>query len=78
MSNISQVITIRLRKDELAALDKVRVSELKGEMTRTEYIRFLILAAAAKNAGRPVPKPKDYQREFRTGPWCRRALFGQD
>lgn len=64
----AQVITLRLRPNELAALDEIRNSEYRGELTRTEMIRFLILACHAKNKHQPVPKGWQYSSDARRGP----------
>jgi len=63
----SQTITIRLRADELAALDKLCQSPVTGEVTRTEKLRQLILLATAKNAHEPAPPVGKWQREYRLG-----------
>lgn len=63
----SRTITIRLREDELAALDKLCQSPVTGDVTRTEKIRQLILLATAKNAHESAPPAAAWQREFRNG-----------
>lgn len=63
----SQTITIRLRAEELEALDKLCQSPVSGHVTRTEKLRQLILLATAKNAHEPAPTVHRWQREYRTG-----------
>lgn len=61
-NTLSQVLTIRLRHDELAVLDKLR-----SGYNRTEYIRYLILSEEQRRHGQGRARCAQYMSDMRNG-----------
>ena len=64
---MSHVLTIRLRDDEIATLDKLRDSNLLGHLNRTEYIRYLIISEHQRRQNKGRARPGQYSSELRNG-----------
>lgn len=69
MSTKSTILSVRLRDDELKALDHLAGLEGKrGTISRSEMIRFLILQARSKSLHSAAPiKAAEWASDFRNG-----------
>lgn len=62
---MSKVLTIRLSPAELAMLDMVRRSDVRGDLTPSELVRLLLHREYNRRQGLPAPTPAAYQTDFR-------------
>jgi len=67
MNNKSTVISLRLRFDELTILDAMRDSAGLGHMSRTEFVRRMILVEHNRRKGLPTPSVASYDSTARNG-----------
>jgi hypothetical protein len=58
---------VRLRDTEFRILDLLRASERLGHLSRSEYVRWLILREHHRRSNLPPPRPVEYQSELRCG-----------
>lgn len=61
-NTLSQIVTVRLRFDELAILDKLRQN-----YNRTEYIRYLIISEKQRRHGGGRARCAQYMSDMRNG-----------
>jgi len=68
----STIITLRLNDVEIEALDAVTRSDLRGNLTRSETIRLLVLREwKRRSTGRSRVSSNEYMSDVRMGRPCK-------